>query len=93
MASYNDITTKFSKLKGWPSQTYINQSLLRKSALEAVYAGHFSSGDNTRARWRVPDGNHAIKQNVTVHEKSRKAEPFNGNQKVVQVVNFDQIDN
>jgi len=36
--------------------------------------------------------NHAIKQSVTVHEKSRKAEPFNVNQKFVQVVNFDQID-
>jgi len=93
VASYNDITTKFSKLKGWPSQSFINQSLLRKSALEAVYAGHFSSGDITRARWRVPERNHAIEQNVTVHEKSRKAELFNVNQKVFQVVNFDQIDN
>jgi len=60
VARYNDITTKFSTLKGLPSQSLINQSLLRKSALEAVYAGYFSSGDNTRARWRVPDGNHAI---------------------------------
>jgi len=37
----------------------------------------FSSGDNTRARKRMPERNHAIKQSVTVHEKSRKAEPFN----------------
>jgi len=27
----------------------------------------------------MPDGNHAIKQNVTVHERSKKAEPFNVN--------------
>jgi len=40
VARYNDITTKFSKLKGWPSQSLINQPLLRKSALEAVYAGY-----------------------------------------------------
>jgi len=33
-----------------------------------------------------------IKQTVTVHEISRKAEPFNVNQKVVQVINFDQIE-
>ena len=29
--SYNDITKYFSKLKGWPYQSLINQSLLRKS--------------------------------------------------------------
>jgi len=50
MASYNNINTKFSKVKGWPSQSLINQSLLRKSTLEAIYVGHFSSGDNTHAR-------------------------------------------
>jgi len=33
VASYKDITKYFSKLKGWPSQNLINQSLLRKSAL------------------------------------------------------------
>jgi len=32
VASYNDVTKIFSKLKGWPSQSLINQSLLRKSA-------------------------------------------------------------
>jgi len=32
VASYNDITKNYSKLKGWPSQSLINQSLLRKSA-------------------------------------------------------------
>jgi len=32
VASYNDITKTFSKLKSWPSQSLINQSLLTKSA-------------------------------------------------------------
>jgi len=31
VASYNNITKHFSKLKGWPLQSFINQSLLRKS--------------------------------------------------------------
>jgi len=31
VASYNDITKILLKLKGWPSQSLINQSLLRKS--------------------------------------------------------------
>jgi len=31
-----------------------------------------SSGDNTRAQWRVPERNHAIKQSVAVHERIKK---------------------
>jgi len=38
---------------------------------------HSCSGDYTRTRWRVPERNHAVKQSVTVHEGSRKAERFN----------------
>jgi len=38
---------------------------------------HFSSGDNTRTRWRMPERGHTIKQSVTVHENSRMAEPSN----------------
>jgi len=40
----------------------------------------------------VPERNHAIKQSVIVHEKSRKAEPFNVTRKFVQVVDFNQTE-
>ena len=38
VASYNDITKHFSKLKGWPLQSLINQSLLRKSVTDLLAA-------------------------------------------------------
>jgi len=57
VASYNDITKIFSKLKGWPSQSLINQSLLRKSAFGSGLKGTFvmsirSSSSNSRALQR-----------------------------------------
>jgi len=77
VASCNNITKNFSKLKGWPSQSLIDQSLLRKSTFGSGLTDTFSL-EITHVRGDACQSEAMrFKQSVTVHEKSRKAEPSN----------------
>jgi len=78
VAGYNDITKIFffeAKRLTFPEPH--KPVTAKKICVWQRSNRHFSSGDNTRARWWMPERSHAIKQSVTVHEKSRKAEPSN----------------